>query len=167
MTHPRREGGNLRSLAFWGLFATQPGAAQFASPRADDKLRTITSPADRGVTVSYKVPRGACTTAFESQRQYTGWVAVPGGAFPTNLFFWFVAGREPTDALTVWLNGGPGASSMFGLFAETGPCEVVERGAGRLETAVREWGWDRASNMLFIDQVSREPGPVHIPRSHC
>ncbi|KAK3682600.1 Alpha/Beta hydrolase protein [Podospora appendiculata] len=127
--------------------------AQFASPRSAN-LTTIASPVDPGITISYKVPDGACTTAFDSQQQFTGWVNVPG-RFPTNVFFWFVAARVPTSALTIWLNGGPGSSSMFGLFAENGPCEVVERGANRLGTAARDWGWDRASNMLFIDQPNQ------------
>lgn len=125
--------------------------AQFAPYQATG-LTTIVSPADSSIKISYKVPKGACATAFNSQKQYTGWVTVPG-VYPTNLFFWFIAGREPTPAFTIWLNGGPGSSSMFGLFAEIGPCEVIEKGVGRLETTVREWGWDRASNMLFVDQV--------------
>lgn len=130
-----------------------PTIAQFA-PHDAANLMTIVSPLDPDIKISYKVPKGACTTAFSTQKQYSGWVTVPG-EFPTNLFFWFVEGREPTPALTIWLNGGPGSSSMFGFFTETGPCEIVEKGAGRLETAAREWGWDRASNMLFIDQPNQ------------
>lgn len=132
--------------------------AQFAPYRATG-LTTIASPVDPSIKISYKIPQGVCTTAFDTQKQYTGWVAVPG-VYPTNLFFWFIAGREPTPALTIWLNGGPGSSSMFGLFTEMGPCEVIEKGADRLETAVREWGWDRASNMLFIDQVALRFPPL-------
>jgi hypothetical protein len=125
--------------------------AQFA-PFGAANLTRILSPVDPGISISYKIPDGACNTAFRTQQQYTGWVNVPG-AYETNIFFWFVAARQPTSQLTIWLNGGPGSSSMFGFFAESGPCEVVERGANRLDTVPREWGWDRASNMLFIDQV--------------
>ncbi|TWU77746.1 hypothetical protein ED733_008576 [Metarhizium rileyi] len=117
-------------------------------------LTVARSPADNNITISYKEPRGACKTAFIQQKQYTGWVYVPG-EYPTNLFFWFVQGRQPTDSLTIWLNGGPGSSSMFGFFAGNGPCEVVERGINKYDTIAREWGWDRASNMLFIDQPNQ------------
>ncbi|KAK3343060.1 Alpha/Beta hydrolase protein [Neurospora tetraspora] len=117
-------------------------------------LKTVTSPSNTNIKISYKEPKDVCTTAFKRQKQYTGWVTVPG-EHPTHLFFWFVGAREPTSALTMMLNGGPGASSMFGLFAENGPCQVVEKGANRLETAAREWGWDRASNMLFVDQPNQ------------
>ncbi|CVK90858.1 related to carboxypeptidase [Fusarium mangiferae] len=130
--------------------------AQFI-PSSDAKARNLTvvrSPANRDVTVSYKTPEGVCSTAFDSQKQYTGWVSVPGD-YPTNLFFWFVEARERTDSLTIWLNGGPGSSSLYGFFTGNGPCEVVEKGLNEYETLVREWGWDRASNMLFIDQPNQ------------
>ena len=41
---------------------------------------------------------------------------------------------------------------MVGLLQEVGPCEVVEIAQGRLGTQPRDWGWDRSSNVLFIDQ---------------
>ncbi|KAM0561105.1 hypothetical protein ACHAPJ_003606 [Fusarium lateritium] len=131
-------------------------SAQFI-PGSDAKARNLTvvhSPANRDVTVSYKTPDDVCSTAFDSQKQYTGWVSVPGD-YPTNLFFWFVEARERTDSLTIWLNGGPGSSSLHGFFTGNGPCEVVEKGLNEYETLVREWGWDRASNMLFIDQPNQ------------
>ncbi|KAF3011343.1 hypothetical protein E8E14_006633 [Neopestalotiopsis sp. 37M] len=145
--------------------------AQFPDPQPS--LTTITSPIDPNITISYKIPSsGACTTVFDTQEQYTGWVHIPSTAraadsnvnstnttTTTNLFFWFIGARSPTAALTVWLNGGPGASSMLGLFNENGPCEVVDvagqGGSDRYTTVAREWGWDRASNMLFIDQPSQ------------
>jgi hypothetical protein len=127
-----------------------PCLAQFA-PTHGENLTKIFSPLDPEISITYKEPDGACKTAFDSQAQYTGWVSVPG-QYPTNIFFWFVAARQPTSALTIWLNGGPGSSSMFGFFTESGPCEVVENG-NHLETVARLWGWDRASNMLFVDQV--------------
>ncbi|KAF4992186.1 hypothetical protein FGRMN_7317 [Fusarium graminum] len=134
-------------------------------PSSDAKTRNLTvvrSPANRNVTVSYKTPENVCTTAFASQKQYTGWVSVPGD-YPTNLFFWFVEAREQTDSLTIWLNGGPGSSSLYGFFTGNGPCEVVEKGLNEYETLVREWGWDRASNMLFIDQPNQVGFSYDIP----
>ncbi|KAI4592815.1 hypothetical protein KJ359_010448 [Pestalotiopsis sp. 9143b] len=151
--------------------------AQFPKPDPDDGLTTITSPVDPNITISYKVPSGACTTAFDTQQQYTGWVRIPTAAAGkdnensdndldvSHLFFWFVESREPTAALTIWLNGGPGASSMLGLFNENGPCEVVDA-AGEADwynTVAREWGWDRASNMLFIDQPSQVGFSYDVP----
>ena len=116
-------------------------------------LTVIKSPLDNSITLSYKEPKNACKTALDSRRQITGWVTIPGD-FPTNLFFWFVEAREKTDLLSVWLAGGPGSSSMAGFFTGAGPCEVIEDGR-TLTTQPREWGWDRDSNMLFIDQPNQ------------
>ncbi|KAK3401610.1 Alpha/Beta hydrolase protein [Sordaria brevicollis] len=135
--------------------------AQFPPSQAKG-LKTVTSPSNPNIKISYKEPNDVCTTTFRRQKQYTGWVTVPG-EYPTNMFFWFVGAREPTSALTIMLNGGPGMSSMFGLFAENGPCQVVEKSANRLETVAREWGWDRASNMLFIDQPNQVGFSYDIP----
>lgn len=142
--------GAFLATAFLG----SQGFAQFA-PYDGNMTGYIPSPYARGVNISYKkVPKNICKTAFEGQVQYTGWISVPG-EYPTNIFYWLVYAREPTNSLTVWLNGGPGSTSMAGFFTGVGPCEVVEKGAGRLETAARDWGWDRASHMVFFDQVSR------------
>ncbi|KAF6842972.1 carboxypeptidase s1 [Colletotrichum musicola] len=134
------------------LAAATLAAAQFPSQSVN--LTTVTSPVDGNVTVRYRIPNGACKTAYADQQQYSGWVSVPG-PYPANMFFWFVGAREPTDVLTIWLNGGPGVSSLFGMFTEVGPCEVVEKGLDKYDTVAREWGWDRASNMLFIDQPNQ------------
>ncbi|CAL3969166.1 hypothetical protein PZA11_006214 [Diplocarpon coronariae] len=127
--------------------------AQF--PPAAVNVTTIKSPVDGNITISFKSPPpGTCETAFATQQQYTGWVHIPG-RYSTNIFFWFVGARDTTDQLTIWLNGGPGSSSMIGFFNENGPCEVIEEGLGKLGTKVRDWGWDRGSNMLFIDQPNQ------------
>lgn len=107
---------------------------------------------------------GTCTTAFPKQQQYTGYVSLPRFKlapieqnYSINTFFWFIEARtSPSTApLTVFLNGGPGSSSMVGLFQENGPCEVVEVADGKLGTQPRDWGWDRSSNILFIDQPNQ------------
>lgn len=122
-------------------------------PPLSSNLTTITSPVDGNITISFKSPPlGTCATVFDTQQQYTGWVNIPGD-YPTNTFFWFIGARSPTSQLTIWLNGGPGTSSMYGLFTENGPCEAVELAQGKFGTKARDWGWDRASNMLYIDQV--------------
>ena len=44
---------------------------------------------------------------------------------------------------------------MFGLFNELGPCEVVQLSDGTYGTQASMWGWDRSSNILFIDQPNQ------------
>ena len=75
------------------------------------------------------------------------------------LFYWFferdaanpVGGK--TTPLLIWLNGGPGCSSMDGLFLELGPLRVAPgspNGKARLER--RPSSWHRAAHALFLDQ---------------
>ncbi|RDA84604.1 hypothetical protein CP532_6027 [Ophiocordyceps camponoti-leonardi (nom. inval.)] len=145
------------SLCLLAALAASLSPRRFQPQSADDEepLTVVRSPGDASVVVSFKrQSRNLCTTAFKKQKQYTGWASIPG-EHPANLFFWFFEAREPTESLTIWLNGGPGVSSLIGLFAGLGPCEVFETGFGQYETFARQWGWDRASNMLFVDQPNK------------
>ncbi|KAL1612571.1 Cell death protease [Paraconiothyrium brasiliense] len=67
-----------------------------------------------------------------------------------NLFFWHyenrhIANRQRT---VIWLNGGPGCSSMDGALMEIGPYRVRE--GGKLE--YNNGSWDEFANLLFVDQ---------------
>ena len=136
--------------------------AQFPLPISNTNTTIIRSPANSNVTIRFKTPPiGTCTTVFPIQKQYAGYVVLPPFSlapiqqnYTSNTFFWFVEARNNASIapLTIYINGGPGSSSMVGLFQEAGPCEVVEIAQGRLGTQSRDWGWDRASNILFIDQ---------------
>ncbi|KAK4545869.1 hypothetical protein LTR36_002433 [Oleoguttula mirabilis] len=137
--------------------------AQYPPPASYQNI--LTSPLDSNITVAYKQPdAGTCTTAFSTQKQYTGYIGIPPYTlapiqqnYSINTFFWFVEARQVPEAapLTIWLNGGPGSSSMVGLFTENGPCEVVQVNDGSYGTQYRMWGWDRSSNMLYIDQPNQ------------
>lgn len=137
--------------------------AQYPPPISpSSNLTVIKSPLNQNVTISFKSPPiGTCTTIFSTQKQYTGYVNIPPGDvvaapndYPINTFFWFIEARQiPERApLTIFMNGGPGSSSMVALFLENGPCEVVEIANNRLGTRARDWGWDRSTNILYVDQ---------------
>lgn len=125
----------------------------------------VQSPVEPNVKISYRTPDpGTCTTIFPSQKQYSGYVTLPLGTLapiqqsaPINTFFWFFESRvsPETAPLTIYINGGPGSSSMVGLFQEVGPCEVVQLADGSYGTQARMWGWDRSSNLLFFDQPAQ------------
>lgn len=83
------------------------------------------------------------------ERQFAGHLTV-NEACGDNLFFWlFESRRAPTtDPLVVWLNGGPGSSSMLGLFAENGPYKINDD----LTLADNPYSWNQIANLLVIDQ---------------
>ncbi|KAF1989073.1 alpha/beta-hydrolase [Aulographum hederae CBS 113979] len=79
--------------------------------------------------------------------QYTGWLDVGN----KHLFFWYFESKndEVNDPLTLWMNGGPGASSIIGLFAENGPCLINKYGNG---TDYNPFGWSEKTSLLYVDQ---------------
>ncbi|CAG7892565.1 unnamed protein product [Brassica rapa] len=83
-------------------------------------------------------------------RQYAGYVDVD---FETgrSLFYYFVeADTHPeTKPLTLWLNGGPGCSSVGGgAFTELGPFYPTGDGRG---LRINSMSWNKASNLLFVE----------------
>ncbi|KAJ3018677.1 UNVERIFIED_CONTAM: hypothetical protein HDU68_011020, partial [Siphonaria sp. JEL0065] len=70
-----------------------------------------------------------------------------------SLFFWYfpcieesISPSEPPP-LIIWLQGGPGSSSMIGLFNEMGPLRV----SPELTLMRHNASWNEKASMLFID----------------
>ncbi|KAJ3411527.1 hypothetical protein HDV05_002088 [Chytridiales sp. JEL 0842] len=82
-------------------------------------------------------------------KQITGYLDVVGE--DKNFFFWFFESRSKpaTDPLILWLNGGPGCSSLTGLFMELGPCWAAPGGNG---TTHNKYSWNSNANIIFLDQ---------------
>lgn len=85
---------------------------------------------------------------FLNVTSYSGYFTV-SEPFNSNLFFWFFPAMEDPDnaPLLLWLQGGPGASSLYGLFEENGPFEVVSDS----ELSLRKETWSRSHNLLYFD----------------
>lgn len=70
--------------------------------------------------------------------------------YPVHSFFWYFKARKNADTapLVIWVSGGPGASSMFAIFTENGPCSVTEH----LTAQDNPWSWNNEYNILYLDQ---------------
>lgn len=82
---------------------------------------------------------------FES---YTGFFTVDK-RYNSNMFFWYFPAKNNSANAPVllWLQGGPGASSMFGLFEENGPFFITPN----LKAVPRQYSWHINHNLIYID----------------
>ncbi|ORX52752.1 peptidase S10, serine carboxypeptidase, partial [Hesseltinella vesiculosa] len=97
-----------------------------------------------GASIRYTQP----TLCDPSVVQYSGYIDLPGGQ---KYFFWFFESRNnpSNDPFTLWLQGGPGCSSLGALFQEIGPCQVPDDGS---QAFYNEYTWTSLTNILFLDQ---------------
>ncbi|EXJ94927.1 carboxypeptidase D [Capronia coronata CBS 617.96] len=119
------------------------------------------------VSVRYKtVPAGICEQDPDV-KSFAGYADV---APDQHIFWWFFEARnvDPAEApLTIWINGGPGSSSMIGMFQELGPCRVTADG----DAVDNPYSWSSVSNMIFIDQPTQvgfsysTPVPAYVDPS--
>lgn len=80
-------------------------------------------------------------------RQYSGYLDAPNGK---HLFYWFVESQyHPEKApVVLWLNGGPGCSSLYGLFNQIGPFFVRSDGKTLYKN---KNSWNKVANLLFLE----------------
>lgn len=64
------------------------------------------------------------------------------------LFFPSQSNEPLKDPVLLWLNGGPGCSSMSGMFTENGPV-VTDLYSGKMHT--NKHSWNNHANVLYID----------------
>lgn len=130
-------------------------------PPTPEGIKTLKSKFHNDITISYKQPKICETTS--GVKSYAGYVHLPPHAlnethenqdYPINTFFWFFEARKnPANApLAIWLNGGPGGSSMYGALVENGPCFV---GNDSNSTYLNPWSWNNEVNLLYLDQPNQ------------
>lgn len=75
-------------------------------------------------------------------------------ATDNNMFFWYFEAQKPVvekPPLVIWLQGGPGGSSMFALFSEMGPYSLYPDNDGGFRAERKDVTWNDKYGMLFID----------------
>lgn len=105
------------------------------------KLRVKLTPEDLGI---------------DTVKQYTGYLDVEDE--DKHFFYWFFESRNDpkNDPVILWLNGGPGCSSLTGLFFELGPSSIGED----LKPIYNPHSWNQNASVIFLDQ------PVNVGYSY-
>eukprot|EP00927_Polykrikos_kofoidii_P068802 TRINITY_DN64144_c0_g1_i1.p1 TRINITY_DN64144_c0_g1~~TRINITY_DN64144_c0_g1_i1.p1 ORF type:complete len:498 (-),score=58.92 TRINITY_DN64144_c0_g1_i1:84-1577(-) len=137
------------SGSFTGRFGGRPQAV-YAVPGSDvgkalllsDVLKEDDGPAKARNFSSVKLPSVNLSS-------HSGFLRTDGDQGGKEMFFWYFPsqGGEENAPLLIWLQGGPGGSSMFGLFAEMGPIRLD----ALLQPHMNNYTWNRKYGMLFID----------------
>jgi carboxypeptidase D len=78
---------------------------------------------------------------------YSGLMPINENDTSRALFFVFQprVGGDPVDEITIWLNGGPGCSSLEGFFQENG---LIRWTWGMYAPAINPYSWVNLTNML-------------------
>ncbi|KAK3684851.1 putative serine-TYPE carboxypeptidase F precursor [Podospora appendiculata] len=69
----------------------------------------------------------------------------------SSLFWWFFPSTNPAakKEILIWLNGGPGCSSLEGLLQENGPFVWQY---GTFKPVANPWGWNSLTNVIWVEQ---------------
>ncbi|XP_033113380.1 lysosomal protective protein-like [Anneissia japonica] len=80
-------------------------------------------------------------------KHYSGYLKASG---TKKLHYWFVESQfEPeTDPVVLWMNGGPGCSSLDGLLSELGPFHLRDDGK---TVYMNPYSWNNAANVIFLE----------------
>lgn len=89
-------------------------------------------------------------------KQYSGYL--DNEEDDKHLFYWFFESRNDPkhDPVVLWLNGGPGCSSLTGLFMELGPSFIDED----RKVKYNPNSWNANASVIFLDQ------PVNVGYSY-
>ncbi|CAI5454236.1 unnamed protein product [Caenorhabditis angaria] len=89
-----------------------------------------------------------------SYRMFSGYLTPPEK--PQNhLFYWFTESQNDpvNDPVVLWLNGGPGCSSLGGFFTELGPFHPNDDGGNTLYENV--YSWNKKANVIFLEAPAK------------
>ncbi|KAH7420328.1 hypothetical protein KP509_13G002400 [Ceratopteris richardii] len=147
----------MRKTLWWMLYCA---AAGFIShllsdvavvARLSESYASQAWEADEGNAEDDLIKGGLPGQPRVSFKQYSGYVTVNLTAGRA-LFYWLVEAESPfldDKPLILWLNGGPGCSSIaYGAMEEIGPFKALPSGTG---LAKNHYTWNKLANLLFLE----------------
>ena len=100
-------------------------------------------------------------------RHYSGFFpTTTDGSTDSMLHYWLTLSENnpATDPLVMWLQGGPGCSSIFGMLYENGQLHFsgeTNNNTGIPQLVQNPYAWSKVANMLWLEQ------PVGVGFSYC
>jgi carboxypeptidase C (cathepsin A) len=99
-------------------------------------------------------------------KHYSGYL--PVGNKEKFLHYWFIESENnpATDPVTLWLNGGPGSSSLIGLFTENGQLATNDDSLtypinGIPQVFYNNFSWQKVSSTIYLES------PAGVGFSYC
>ncbi|RDW22792.1 Alpha/Beta hydrolase protein [Yarrowia lipolytica] len=115
-----------------------------ASAYAYDVVQNVANPG-YSLRVSTEDPS---SLGVDIVKQFSGYLDVEKDK--KHFFYWFFESRnDPAkDPIVLWLSGGPGCSSMSGLFFENGPSSI----GADIKPIKNDFSWNSNASVIFLDQ---------------
>ncbi|PWN51753.1 alpha/beta-hydrolase [Violaceomyces palustris] len=101
---------------------------------------------------AFKVANQLPGFPFEIPDSYAGNLPISTKSSESRqLYFWFFPSEEAVgnDDVVIWLNGGPGCSSLEGLMQENGPFKLPW---GTKEIVKNPYSYTKLANVLWVEQ---------------
>ncbi|PFH51848.1 hypothetical protein AMATHDRAFT_58385 [Amanita thiersii Skay4041] len=107
----------------------------------------------------FEINKPLPNVTFPLARSFAGNIPVQREGHPNNTLFFFAV-EKSNGSLTategdndsapwgIWLNGGPGSSSMYGMFFENGPIRI----ASDYSISSNPHSWNQLADFFWIDQ---------------
>lgn len=124
-----------------------------STPRKDFDYHVSDSKYDNHKLRIKNTPKGL---GVDDVKQYSGYLDIEDE--DKHFFYWFFESRNDpkNDPVILWLNGGPGCSSLTGLFFELGPASIDKN----LKPVKNPYSWNNNASVIFLDQ------PVNVGYSY-
>ncbi|KAF2677492.1 serine carboxypeptidase-like protein [Lentithecium fluviatile CBS 122367] len=125
--------------------ASQPFQHPELQKRADHFLTEKTKAFSVNGTGIPEVP-------FDVGESYAGLLPISDSPDETRkLFFWFFPSTlsQTPEEVVIWLNGGPGCSSLSGFLTENGPFTWM---SGTMAPVQNPYSWNNLTNMIWVEQ---------------
>jgi len=121
-----------------------------APTRGADEPLILTDLLKNGTAISDIQEQSKVSPQIGNHTSYSGFFTTDSSPeADNNMFFWYLPSQngDASAPTLIWLQGGPGGSSLFGMFVEMGPFNVD----ADFNLIANPYTWNDKYNMLFID----------------